>query len=355
MTDNAAPDRPRWPGGVATGIGSLPGTDAFEAARLVHDLLPDLPHLPELPARGHGAAMIGRTASLLVGLAVDLQPAGWRLVDRPGADLGRAVSWLRQDLDVLEEVFDGYDGVLKLQSTGPWTLAAMLEKSRGDKVVADHGARRDLTSSLAEGLQQHVTEVARRIPRAQVVLQLDEPALPTVLAGDVPTMSGFGRLRAIDAVEAEQSLRTVIEAAGVATLVHCCATDVPIGLLRRAGAAAIGFDTTLAPASVSAFAELAEAIEAGVVVAAGVVPSVMPDRRATQPAGSTASARSTVATLWHRADQPAEALAAQVVITPACGLAGASPAYARAALVRAGEIVRALQDDPEPHGRRDDA
>ena len=46
----------------ATGIGSLPGTDVREALRMVRDTLGDghLPYLPELPARGPGADIIGR-------------------------------------------------------------------------------------------------------------------------------------------------------------------------------------------------------------------------------------------------------------------------------------------------------
>jgi hypothetical protein len=35
-----------------------------------------------------------------------------------------------------------------------------------------------------------------------------------------------------------------------------------------------------------------------------------------------------------------------VVLTPACGLAGTSPAYARAALGRVREAARAIVDDP---------
>jgi hypothetical protein len=84
-----------WGAGSATGIGSLPGSDIREAVRVVFGELPDLPHLPELPARGPGADMIGRGAGLLVDMPVDLQPAGWRLVDRPGRDLRRAWDWMR--------------------------------------------------------------------------------------------------------------------------------------------------------------------------------------------------------------------------------------------------------------------
>ena len=54
--------------------------------------------------------------------------------------------------------------------------------------------------------------------------------------------------------------------------------------------------------------------------------------------------------LWHRLGQPAEQLA-DVVVTPTCGLAGASPDDARAALVRCTEVARLLTDDPEgPRG-----
>ena len=86
-----------------------------EAVRTVRDLLlagdgEGLPHLPETPARGPGADIIGRAAGLLVDLPVDLQPSGWRLVDRPGRDAGRTASLHREDLDELAEAYDGYVG-----------------------------------------------------------------------------------------------------------------------------------------------------------------------------------------------------------------------------------------------------
>ena len=57
-------------------------------------------------------------------LGFDLQPAGWRLTDAPGVDHRRARSLLAQDLDMFEELTQGYEGQLKVQLTGPWTLAA---------------------------------------------------------------------------------------------------------------------------------------------------------------------------------------------------------------------------------------
>ena len=51
---------------------------------------------PETPGRGPGADIIGRAAGLLVDLPVDLQPSGWRFVDRPGRDASRTAALHRR-------------------------------------------------------------------------------------------------------------------------------------------------------------------------------------------------------------------------------------------------------------------
>ncbi len=196
MTDPSALGHP-WGPGSATGIGSLPGDDIREAVRLVLGELPDLPHLPELPARGPGADLIGRTAAVLVDLPVDLQPAAWRLVERPGADERRARALLGEDLDAAEEFAGQHDGPFKLQVAGPWTLSAGLELARGERALHDSGAVRDIIASLAEGVMLHLAEARKRLPEARLLLQLDEPSLPAVLQGEFPPKAGtatFGRL-----------------------------------------------------------------------------------------------------------------------------------------------------------------
>src|SRR5687768_13467132 len=198
--------------------------------RTVLGELPGLPHLPELPARGAGADLIGRTAALLVDLAVDLTPAGWRLVPRPGMDQRRAREFLARDLDALSDIAGDYTGPFKVQAAGPWTLAAGLERTRGDRAVVDAGARRDLAQSLAEGLAAHVADVAARLPGAQVVVQLDEPSVPAVLQGALPTVSGFGKLAAVEATVVEQELSGLVGRLAVPVVVHCCAPRVPMDL-----------------------------------------------------------------------------------------------------------------------------
>ncbi|MFL6159423.1 MAG: methionine synthase, partial [Marmoricola sp.] len=83
---------------ISSGVGSMPGEDFAEAVRTVLGEVPDLPFLPELPARGATASMTGRTLALVAELGFVLQPAGWRLTDAPGIDHRRARSLLAQDL-----------------------------------------------------------------------------------------------------------------------------------------------------------------------------------------------------------------------------------------------------------------
>jgi methionine synthase II (cobalamin-independent) len=318
---------------VATGVGSLPGEDVHEAVRTVLGELPDLPHLPELPARGAIAGMTGRALAMVADLGFDLQPAGWRLTDAPGVDHRRARSLLAQDLDALEEHTQDYEGELKVQVAGPWTLAATVERPRGDRLLADHGARREVAQALAEGVALHVADVRRRVPGATLLVQVDEPALPAVLAGAVPTASGFSRHRTVHPPAASEALEWVFDAisgAGATPLAHCCAADPPIALLRGAGARGISID--LAVLGAAAYDDLGAALDAGDRVLLGVVPATDPPRVPTD--------RQVVERVLRLLDMlgfDPEEVAGRLVLTPACGLAGATPSYAREALA----LVRA--------------
>jgi len=321
--------------GSASGVGSLPGTDPAEAVRLVVGELPEFAHLPELPGRGAGADLIGRSAALLVDLAVDLTPAGWRLVPRPGVDQRRAVEFLQRDLDALYEVAGSYSGPFKVQAAGPWTLAAGLERTRGDRAVVDAGARRDLAQSLAEGVAAHVAAVAARLPGAELVVQLDEPSVPAVLQGGLPTVSGFGKLAAVEATVVEQELTELIGRIPAPVVVHCCAPRAPLDLFRAAGAAGLSFDLGL----VQDLDAVGTAIEAGTHLVPGVVPGI---DATLQTAKATATR---VQAWWRELGFDADRLADAVTLTPACGLAGATPGYARAAMTHVREAAKYLQPE----------
>jgi methionine synthase II (cobalamin-independent) len=323
---------------TTTGLGSVPGEDVREWMRVVLELV-DIPFLPELPARPYGD-MLSRSVAVLTELAADLQPVGWRLTGggdaRASLDQRRARALLQEDLDVLEEYADGYEGPLKLQVTGPWTLAAAVERPRGDKVLADHGARRDLAQALADGVQQHVAEVRKRVPGAEVVLQVDEPGLPAVLAGAVPTASGWSKHRSVDGPGAVELLSLLTTAAP--TVVHCCAARPPIEVFTKSGATGVAVDVSLL--NTPAWDQIAVAAEAGTTIYAGLVPTTgaVPNKeQAAQP----------LIRRWRELGLDPELLK-EVVITPACGLAAApSPADARARLELLRRIVEVVGEAAE--------
>lgn len=328
-----------WPAGSATGIGSMPGTDPAQAISVILGELPDFPHLPELPGRGPGADMVGRTAALLVDLPVETKPGGWKLATRPGRDQRRAAGMLSEDLDALQQAAEGYAGAFKIQVCGPWTLAATLERSRSqDPVLTDPGAIADLTASLAEGVAAHVAEVRKRIPGATLLLQLDEPALPGVLAGSVPTASGLNRVGAIDAVAAADAIGAILRATAAFGVVHCCAAGIPFRVISDAGAGAVSFDLSLLRAS--DIDTVAEAAEAGIGLLCGALSEPDAKIQSTVSQRAPRQTADAVITLWHRAGMQPRKLTEQVVITPACGLAGLSPAAARAALAHCREAAR---------------
>lgn len=349
----------------------MPGTDPAEAIAVVLGELPHLPFLPELPARGPGADLVGRTAALLVDLPTETTAGGWRLAARPGRDLRRATGMMSADLDAMEAAAAEYTGPFKIGVCGPWTMAATLELSRSiEPALADPGAVADLVGSLAEGVAAHVAAVRRRLPRATLLVQVDEPALPGVLAGSVPTASGLRRVSAVDAALAVDRLREVLSAAHAPTLVHCCAPEIPFACITRSGAGAVAFDLSLVRRQDED--AVGEVVEAGLGIFAGAVQVAAPAAAAAaghtpawnrpvgvgrvtaagRPGGSAgdrpggagsdsaraaAAARETamaVIDLWRRIGLPVGQLPRQLVITPACGLAGASPARARAVLAQ---------------------
>jgi methionine synthase II (cobalamin-independent) len=216
-------------------------------------------------------------------------------------------------------------------------MAASLELQVGGRLLRDPGAVRDLTDSLAEGLRRHVAEVRKRMPRASILLQLDEPSLPTVIAGHVPTESGLSVYRAVDGPDAATALRTITEAVGVPVVVHCCAPDVPLQVVRDAGAVAVALDLAL----LKDLDPLGELLEAGLGLFAGAAATMPPsDGRAP----SSAKIAERVRELWTRLSFPPGRLPEQVVVTPACGLAGASEKYARAVLEACRDAGRRLAE-----------
>ncbi|MHA7281655.1 uroporphyrinogen decarboxylase/cobalamine-independent methonine synthase family protein [Arthrobacter sp. TMS2-4] len=335
------PDATRDSAVGATAPGTWPGTDPHEANRAVRGEFggANLPFLPSLPARGPGSDGIGRTLGVLVELPFDLQPHGWRLVQRPGKDQRRAESALSSDLNALGDIAGAEESPaprIKLHLHGPLSLAAGVHLHAGERVLIDHGARRELYESLAVGAADLVRRVSAVARGAEVLLQLDEPDADDVLTGRVPTASGYRTLRALDRREATEAwdlvTASVVAAGAARTVLAPGHGDVAVDAARSSAAHALSLD--LRNLSDRRWEDLAGEIESGRQLWLGIL-----DARSGTPQVRVLA--ESVLAAWRRVGLPASALSS-LTVTALPGLDTITPAGATQALTRLTQTADAL-------------
>ncbi|TDY08881.1 cobalamin-independent methionine synthase catalytic subunit [Mycolicibacterium litorale] len=329
---------------AATGIGSWPGDNPRQAAEVVVGELHTLPHLVELPSRGVGADMVGRAGALLVDIGIDIVPRGYRIASGRSSAARRAKSLLDEDVDALEEAWEkaglrGSGRTVKVQAPGPITLAAELELPGGHRALTDRGAVRDLAGSLAEGMALHRAEVARRLD-TPVVAQFDEPLLPAALAGRLTGVTAFTPVHPVDEAVATQLLDECAARVGGEVALHSCAVGLPWKLFQRSTLQAIAVDAgTLTAEDLDGIGEF---VESGRTVLLGVVPGTPP---AVRP--SVEQVAGTAVSLTDRLGFPRAVLRERIGVTPACGLATATPEWARTAVELTQKTADAFAEDPD--------
>ena len=335
------PDGTRGPAVGATAPGDWPGTEPHEANRAVRGELggSNLPFLPSLPARGPGSDAVGRTLGVLVELPFDLQPHGWRLVQRPGKDQRRAESALSSDINALGDIAGAEESPaprVKLHLHGPLSLAAGVHLHGGERVLIDHGARRELYESLAAGAADLVRRVSAVARGAEVLVQFDEPDADDVLTGRVPTASGYRTLRALDRREATEAWDLVtasVTAAGASgTVLAPGHGDVAIDAARSSAAHTLSLD--LPRISDRGWEDLAGDIESG----HGLWLAILDARTGIPQVRVLAES---VLAAWRRVGLPATALSS-LTVTALPGLDTLTPARATQALTRLAQAADAL-------------
>lgn len=268
-----------------TGVGSLPHRDPAAAVRFALETATDFLPLPQLPALGTAETMIEQL-SLWVGRTT------------PGPDDGFSA------LMPFAEALAAHPGKrAKVQLVGPVTALACSAHSRLTEPVGERCVR--LLLALASATQ---------LPRARVVVQLDEPMLG-----------------AADAASLE-SLRMAVAAlrhAGHPVWVHCCGT-VDWDVLLSVGADGYSIDAWLTQPPTS------WPSEAKLVL--GAVPT-----DAAKSAGECAAH----AVEWpHAARIPRENGADRLVISPACGLGLRTRAQAAEAMAHCHHVAAVLSTFP---------
>ncbi|WP_225753750.1 hypothetical protein [Actinotalea sp. Marseille-Q4924] len=322
-------------------LGPWPGSAVLEAQTSVLDRLGDvpagvtaLPSLVQMPERGPWADSTGRAGAVLTEMPVEVGPHGWKLCDRPGRDVERSRATLREDLDALAVAAHGWSGPLVVALRGPWSLAATFYLARGDRVLADAGAVRELTHSLADGLADLLARVHAAVPAADLVLVLREPQLPDVLGGTVATFSGHGRLAAVDPDVARARLEDVVTAGrrGGATkvVVHTGGRFARRSVTVAASSGADGLGLALAPLRGPQWETVAGLVEQGTGLWFGLP---RPRHgRTVDPARTAAALRDP----WRAVGLPVGALADVVVhVDTSSGVAGGDLVLTKPRAVRA--------------------
>jgi hypothetical protein len=224
----------RLPAWATTGVGSLPHDDVEEAVAHVAAAY-DVPFCPQLPRLD--GDMVAEW------LGADPRRCGWS----PARDRERPHAWseLLAELDRTPPAH----GVVKLQVTGPATLACALERGTGGRREA-----LALAFELAAWLAANVAEQVRA---------LDERGLDALLVVDEPALHVFGT----EEVErAWDPLRAVAPAWGL----HLCG-PVPWDVVERAEPCVLSFDLALAAPGEQATAVLRRLLARGGRIAWGVI------------------------------------------------------------------------------------
>lgn len=310
----------------AAAPGTMPGTDFRRAAAQLEAEIaaPHTAAVPDLPARGHHGSQLGRSIAQLVELPAELTSYGWRLVQRPGADHQRCSALLRSDVDTLADVRGAQAELgkeltsLQVEALGPLSLAARLHLPNGEKVLIDHGARRDLTHSLAAGLAEHVMHVQRSVGPEALCVVLQEPDYPQVRTGTIPTASGYRTIRALGREETRNMIGVVVEAlraAGADQVILDCGEPLEgehlEDFFHRASSAADGFVISTSHTSARQWERAAELVEAGGLVWAGLLHATPAGAGRTLPEVSNLMRRLTGP--WQSLGMPSASLASVTV------------------------------------------
>ena len=211
----------------------------------------------------------------------------------------KAKSALSTDVNVLADVAGTEDSPardFKVQLRGPLSLAAGLHLHNGERALIDYGARRDIAESLAAGVGDFLSRVGTAVPGARLVVQIDEPDIAAVLAGTIPTSSGYRTLRSVPGQEVTESWRLVIDAiraaGAVETVIAVPEIEAPFERILSSGAD--GIAVPLKALTSRQWEELAGAVEAGKSLWAGVLHG---ERRVSCPAACPGSSGERVAAL----------------------------------------------------------
>lgn len=328
----------------ATGVGSVPWTDARTAVRMIADNFRDIPFWPQLPKRSFLENMYAQYSERLPGIVID--EANKNIyVDTTGV------------AETIEEVYEKYTGgdidffsiskthaaglyefleyleaqpdkpkFVKGQTTGPISYALSLTDQNKKAVIHDKDLFEMLTKTLSMRARWQIRKLKKITPN--VIIFIDEPYLVSI-------GSSFININIENAFEKLGEVIKAVKSEGAIAGVHCCGnTDWP--LLLKGDLDVLSFDAYNYSKEFSLYAgDIRDFLNRGGSIAWGVVPSSDEIRGRTKKSLAE-NLRAAIGLLKDRGiEMPVSSL-----VTPSCGVGTLSEDDARAAL----EMTAALSN-----------
>jgi methionine synthase II (cobalamin-independent) len=267
--------------GLATGIGSLPLTDAQSATELVLRYLPQIPFWPQLPKRSPKEGMLVQFSENLPGLKVS------------GSDLIFSTPEREKELEIFYERFISHDleyfkispdfaaglyafaqrlsgldlsGIefIKCQVTGPFTFCSGITQEDGKTILHDEVLRQAMVKGLA---MKALWQLAyfKKFGKS-MILFFDEPYLTGVGSAYTPVNRD-------EVIEIYAELVDTLKSSGCLVGIHCCG-NTDWSMLTDSGIDIINFDAFNFQERFVLYAEqLNLFLQKGGVICWGIVPT----------------------------------------------------------------------------------
>lgn len=325
------------PGGLATGIGSLPYTEAGQALPIIFETMPSIPHWPQLPLRGSSEGFVFQFLNPLVQLGLlvfegervffDVDSPQWpdRLTEFYTAYLAceagdqealqmfafpeNAATGFFAFINKVKEEGVGEAQYLKGHMVGPLTAGFQVKDSRGNLAYYEEQLHDVLVKTLALHARWQAQTLAA-LGRPAIIF-VDEPAIGAYGTSSHITITREMIINDLNAIFEQ------IHAAGALAGVHSC-DAVDWSLLYESDLEIVNLDAYNFGESLIPYAkETKSFLERGGIMAWGIVPTM--EKVLEEDADSLLTR---LYSLWGELEKRGAdrgLLRKQALITPACG------------------------------------
>ncbi|MFA5062901.1 MAG: methionine synthase [Candidatus Omnitrophota bacterium] len=329
--------------GLATGVGSLPYTDAASALDLIFKYVPGVPFWPQLPKRDFREGMVAQFSENLPCLRIQNTDIIFDPKNREKELEAFYEKVIFEDLDYFR-ISDNFAlglhkfyqrlgdsdlsriDFIKIQVTGPFTFLASINDENGVSLLYDRIFRQAIIKALNMKLRWQV----------QLFRKFDKPIIAFI---DEPYLAAFGSAYA--PISREDVINGLIEFAeglsrDVLLGVHCCGNTDWSMFIDTPGVGLINFDAFGFQDKFILYSEgLKSFLKRGGIICWGIVP--------TQEFGAGENAQALTARLRQSIDElvkkglEEKLLLESLMISPSCGLGTLEPQKAE-------QILRLLSE-----------